>query len=104
MKYILNKLMLIYPYHAICKKSIIRPRPPFHHWIGLWYSKSRRYSTLDFKKFVNRPLNKIEPTIINILRLGIYQIVFMDKIPESAACNEAVNLAKNILIKVLQNL
>lgn len=46
------------------------------------------------KKFVNRPLNKIEPTIINILRLGIYQIVFMDKIPESAACNEAVNLAK----------
>ena len=24
----------------------------------------------------------------------IYQIVFMDKIPESAACNEAVNLAK----------
>ena len=28
------------------------------------------------------------------MRLGIYQIVFMDKIPESAACNEAVNLAK----------
>lgn len=46
------------------------------------------------KKFVNRPLNKIEPTVINILRLGIYQIVFMDKVPASAACNEAVNLAK----------
>lgn len=46
------------------------------------------------KKFVNRPLNKIEPTIINILRLGIYQIVFMDKIPVSAACNESVKLAK----------
>lgn len=46
------------------------------------------------KKFVTRPLNKIEPTVINILRLGIYQIVFMDKVPASAACNEAVNLAK----------
>ncbi len=46
------------------------------------------------KKFVNRPLNKIEPIIINILRLGIYQIAFMDKIPVSAACNESVKLAK----------
>lgn len=46
------------------------------------------------KKFVSRPLAKIEPVIVNILRLGIYQIVFMDRIPASAACNEAVNLAK----------
>ena len=46
------------------------------------------------KKFVSRPLGKIEPVIVNILRLGIYQIVFMDRIPASAACNEAVNLAK----------
>lgn len=46
------------------------------------------------KKFINRPFTKIEPTILNILRLGVYQIVFMDKIPVSAACNEAVNLAK----------
>ena len=46
------------------------------------------------KKFINRPLNKIEPTVVNILRLGIYQIVFMDKVPNSASCNESVNLAK----------
>lgn len=46
------------------------------------------------KKFITRPLIKVEPAILNILRLGIYQIVFMDKIPESAACNESVNLAK----------
>lgn len=46
------------------------------------------------KKFVSRPLAKIEPAVVNILRLGIYQIVFMDKVPASAACNEAVNLAK----------
>jgi 16S rRNA (cytosine967-C5)-methyltransferase len=37
---------------------------------------------------------KIHPTINEILRLGIYQIVFMDKIPISAAVNESVKLAK----------
>ena len=46
------------------------------------------------KRFAKKPLSKIEPVILNILRLGIYQIAFMDKIPDSAACNESVNLAK----------
>lgn len=46
------------------------------------------------KRFAQKPLHKIEPAVINILRLGIYQIIFMDKIPVSAACNESVNLAK----------
>lgn len=41
-------------------------------------------------------LKKIHHTILEILRIGIYQIVFMDKIPESAAVNESVNLAKKI--------
>ncbi len=39
-------------------------------------------------------LKKISPWILNILRIGIYQIVFLDKIPESAAVNESVKLAK----------
>ncbi len=39
-------------------------------------------------------LNKIHPTIMEILRLGIYQIAFMEKIPDSAAVNESVKLAK----------
>lgn len=55
------------------------------------------------KKFINRPLIKVEPIIINILRLGIYQIVFMDKIPESALAMSLLTLLKNILIKVLPN-
>lgn len=46
------------------------------------------------KKFIKMPLNKIEPTVLNILRMGVYQIIFMDKIPNSAACNESVDLAK----------
>lgn len=39
-------------------------------------------------------LKKIHPYILEILRMGIYQILFMDKIPNSAAVNESVKLAK----------
>ena len=39
-------------------------------------------------------LKKISLWILNILRESIYQIVFLDKIPKSAAVNEGVNLAK----------
>jgi 16S rRNA (cytosine967-C5)-methyltransferase len=37
---------------------------------------------------------KLEPVILNILRLGGYQILFMDKIPNSAAVNESVEMTK----------
>ncbi|MBQ6860119.1 MAG: 16S rRNA (cytosine(967)-C(5))-methyltransferase RsmB [Clostridia bacterium] len=52
--------------------------------------------TLDeiIKMYSSIRLKKISPWILNILRTGIYQIVFLDKIPESAAVNESVNLAK----------
>ncbi|RLB39975.1 MAG: 16S rRNA (cytosine(967)-C(5))-methyltransferase RsmB [Deltaproteobacteria bacterium] len=40
------------------------------------------------------PFNKLEARILNILRIALYQILFMDRIPESAAVNEAVKQAK----------
>lgn len=46
------------------------------------------------KKYSNIKLKKISIWIINILRMGIYQIIFLEKIPKSAAVNEGVNLAK----------
>ena len=39
-------------------------------------------------------LKKITTWIINILRLGVYQLLYLDRIPDSAACNESVKLAK----------
>ena len=39
-------------------------------------------------------VSKMDPWIRNILREGLYQLMFLDKIPPSAAVNEAVNLAK----------
>lgn len=46
------------------------------------------------KKYSNIKLKKISPWILNILRLSIYQILFLDRVPKSAAVNEGVNLAK----------
>lgn len=39
------------------------------------------------------PVNKMKPFIRSLLRMSVYQILFMDKVPDSAACNEAVKLA-----------
>ena len=46
------------------------------------------------KKYSKIRLKKISPWILNILRMTIYQIIFLDKVPKSAAVNEGVNLAK----------
>ncbi len=45
-------------------------------------------------QFSKVKIKKMTPWVLNILRMGIYQLYYMDKIPESAACNEAVVLAK----------
>lgn len=40
------------------------------------------------------PVKKMKPLIRNLLRLSAYQILYMEGVPDSAACNEAVKLAK----------
>ena len=42
----------------------------------------------------NVPMKKIRPEVQNILRLGLFQICFLDRIPASAAVNTAVNMTK----------
>ena len=44
--------------------------------------------------FSNTPIHKIEPAVLNILRLGLFQIIYLDRIPNSAAVNTAVELTK----------
>lgn len=39
-------------------------------------------------------VNKMKPFIRSLMRMSVYQILFMDKVPDSAACNEAVKLAQ----------
>lgn len=45
-------------------------------------------------QFAKPKVCKMAPWIRNILRLGLYQIIFLDKVPISAAINESVKLAK----------
>ncbi len=45
-------------------------------------------------QFSKVPVRKMKPVIRNILRMGVYQLKYMDSIPASAACNEAVKLAE----------
>ncbi|WP_310605084.1 16S rRNA (cytosine(967)-C(5))-methyltransferase RsmB, partial [Anaerosporobacter sp.] len=44
-------------------------------------------------QFSKVKVNKQKPVIRNILRLGVYQIKYMNQVPVSAACNESVKLA-----------
>ena len=59
----------------------------------------RRQGTLDhiLTGLLNQPLPKLEPRALVLLRLGLYQLVYLDRIPESAAVNESVNLAKQTI-------
>ncbi len=48
----------------------------------------------DIERFSKVKVRKMKPIIRNILRMGMYQIKYMSNVPASAACNEAVKLAK----------
>ncbi len=62
----------------------------------LVYGAVKAGDALDWilRRYINRPISKIPPVIREILRLGLYQIFYLDKVPPSAACNTAVDLAK----------
>ena len=62
----------------------------------LVYGTLRMQGTIDYilSQFVKQPLTKLPLKILLILRLGVYQLLFMEKIPVSAAVNESVKLAK----------
>lgn len=47
------------------------------------------------EEFSSTPASEIKPVIKNILRISVCQIRFLERIPERAAVNEAVILAKN---------
>ncbi len=62
----------------------------------LMYGVLRWRGKLDWvvSQFSKTPFEKIESEIVNILRIGLYQILFLTRTPVSAAVNESVDLAK----------
>ncbi len=62
----------------------------------LCYGVLQNRNKLDFylRQLLTGKLEKLHPALRDILHLGLYQLYEMDKIPESAAVNESVTLAK----------
>ncbi len=62
----------------------------------LFEGSLERLIELDYiiDRFSKTPVKKMKPAIAAILRMTVYQLRFMDKIPAGAACNEAVKLTK----------
>jgi 16S rRNA (cytosine967-C5)-methyltransferase len=62
----------------------------------LAYGVVQRKATLDhvIATLARRPTAKLEPAVLAALRLGVFQLAFMDRVPAHAAVGESVELAK----------
>lgn len=66
------------------------------------YGTIQRLNTIDYflNRFVAKGLAKLEPWVRSLLRLSFYQMLYLDRVPDHAIVNEAVNLAKKRVIQV----
>ena len=64
----------------------------------LVYGVMQQRMLLDFYSgaYCSQKPDHLQPPLLDILRLGAYQILFLDKVPDSAAVNESVNLTKKV--------
>ncbi len=64
---------------------------------AMYYGVIERRITLDeiIKKYSSRPVDKLSDAVRQILRMGLYQLLYMDSVPDNAAVNESVILAKD---------
>lgn len=71
-------------------------RPDRNLVYALVYGVLRRRRILDrtIRHFLRNPRQRIDPTAMNILRLGLFQLRFLDRIPDSAAVNTSVELVR----------
>ncbi len=65
---------------------------------ALSYGTITRIVPIDaiLSKYSAKPLDRLEPLIRTLLRVGAWQIFWSDRIPDFAACNESVKLAKRL--------
>ena len=63
---------------------------------AVFYGVLDRRITIDYvlSRYVKTPLKKLPFYTLNVLRSGLYQIMYMNRIPDSAAVNESVKLIK----------
>ena len=63
---------------------------------ALVYGTLERKITLDhiIRNYSKTPLRKLTPSVLEILRISLYQLIYLENIPDSAAVNEAVKLTR----------
>ncbi len=69
-----------------------------HLLTELVYGVCRNYNYLLWVigQLSSRPIKKIDPAVRILLSLGLYQLIYLDRIPESAAVNETVKISKKV--------
>lgn len=62
----------------------------------LVYGTIKAAGTVDWylERCLTRPLSKIDRMVLAVLRISAFQILYLERIPNSAACNEAVKLTR----------
>ena len=65
-----------------------------HLYTALVYGVTERKTTLEFllEKFSSRPLTELDDTVRLALCMGLYQLIYLDRIPDHAALDETVSL------------
>ena len=68
--------------------------PDRHLYTALVYGVTERKTTLEFllDKFSSRPLDQLDGTVRLALCMGLYQLIYLDRVPDHAALDETVSL------------
>ncbi len=62
----------------------------------LFYGVVERKLTLEYviSLYSSKPLHQLDKSVLNVLKIGVYQLIYMDNVPDSASVNESVALTK----------
>ncbi|MBQ9152145.1 MAG: 16S rRNA (cytosine(967)-C(5))-methyltransferase RsmB, partial [Clostridia bacterium] len=68
--------------------------PDRHLYTALVYGVTERKTTLEYllSKFSSRPLNELDDSVRLALCMGLYQLIYLDRVPDHAALDETVSL------------
>lgn len=83
---LLNQILKESPLHERDKRLVTE----------LVYGTIQRKNTLDWilNQLVKKGIRSLEPWVRHLLRLGVYQLLYLDRIPERAAIYETVQISK----------
>lgn len=75
-------------------ESLSRPDRNLCHAIVFGVLRQRGYLDFIIGSFSKKPIEKTEITVLYLLRIGLFQLIFLDRIPDFAAINTTIELAK----------